>query len=160
MKYTKYFFGFILVVCICLFLASCGKSKSGGDKPDIPGKVMANPQVTMGVGLSPEGLTLPTVSEIKWDFYKVAPGISLPESTAGKGKDMYECKVKMKAHYNGNTKFMAKVELLDMNGFVVTFEKLKMDGLKGETVDHSFNLYIEPELSKKITQARVVLGTF
>ena len=151
---SKCFLTVIIILCMSVFLPSCSKGKSDGPKPDIPGKTMTNPEVSMKVGISPEGAILPTISEIKWDFYEIN---SKPE--ASKEDKLYECRVKMKVIYNDNKRFVAQIQLLDINNFIVTTEQLKMNGLKGEKVDYSFNLYIEPELSRRITKARIVLET-
>lgn len=147
---SKCFFTVIMLLCMSIFLPSCSKTKSTGPRPDIPGKIMTNPEVSMKIGVSPNGAVLPTVSEIKWDFYN---------TSAESDNKSYECRVKMKVIYNDNQKYMAQVQLLDINNFIVTTEQLKMNGLRGEKVDYDFNLYIEPDLSKRITKARVILDT-
>ncbi len=136
---------FLFLIFTIMFLPSCAKKGVDGPKPAIPGKVMVNPEVTLQVGVSPEGVVLPTVSEIRWDFFQE------------EGRKDYVCKMKMKTVYNDEKKFMAQIQLIDLNNFPVTTQQLKMDGVKGEEVTYDLVIYIEPQLSKKITKAKVVL---
>lgn len=135
----------IMMLLICSFLiTSCAKNHSG-NRPDIPGKVITNPETTLKIGSELGDAVLPTISELKWNFYKI------PDT------ENYRCKMNMKAKFNDSNSYMARIELLDYNNFPVTIQQQKLSGAKNEEVEYNVELYIEPKLSKKITKARVVL---
>ncbi len=134
----------LLLLSLLFILPSCSK-KADGPKPDIEGKTIHMPETSMKIGVSPGEIKLPTVSEIKWDFYKVP------------NNQKYECRMQMKVKFNGDEKFLAQIQLLDYNNFPVTIQQEKLIGQTGEETEYQIILYIEPELSKKITKAKVIL---
>ena len=135
-----------LVLAAASFLAiSCSSSNKNGE---IPGKVMTHPEVSTKVGISSEGMILPEVPEISWSF------VPIPEK-----EGEFKCKLKMKVMYKDARKYLADIELLDLNDFVVTKQQQMLaDGSKDVTVDYNIELYIDQQLSKRITKARILLS--
>jgi hypothetical protein len=132
----------MLVTGALLLLVSCANK---GAKTTQKGKVMSYPEVRLdGAGPS-AAAALPEISEIRWDFFHE------------EGKDDLVCKFRMQVTFKQESKFMAKINFLDLNNFPVTTEKLKIMGKKDEQVVYEHKLYIDQKNSRRITKAQVVL---
>ena len=131
----------LLVICALFFIPSCGKK--GPSKPSVQGKAMKSPDVIFKLGVEPQGYTLPVVSEISWAFFQQ------------QGSEDLICKLKLQISYPKDLKCYANVNLLDLNNFPVTSQQIKLDGLAKEESTEEMVIYISPDMSKRITKARI-----
>ncbi len=137
----------IITLLATLILISCAnETKTGGNDRE-----MQNIEVSTRVGVSAEaiGMKLPEVPELKWKFLT-------PEEREKITK--YTGKMTIKVKFNENRKYSADIQLLDINNLPVTTENLTMDGVTGSEAVYTVDLHIAPELAKKVTKAKLVVG--